>query len=69
MKPIETINKEQAKLKDAITEAIQSFEEATGLKINWAEYSLTETKTSVNIFYSSRIKITYISDGIEVFYP
>jgi hypothetical protein len=69
MKPIETINAEQAKLKDAITEAIQSFEEATGLKINWAEYSLTETKTRVDIFYSSRIKITYISDGIEVFYP
>jgi replicative superfamily II helicase len=69
MKPIEIINAEQAKLKEAINEAVQSFEEATGLKINWAEYSLTETKTRVNIFYSSRIKITYISDGIEVFYP
>jgi hypothetical protein len=67
MKPIEIINAEQEKLKDAVSEAIKSFEEATGLKINGIEYSLILTKTLCDTIYYPKMVITYISDGFKVY--
>jgi hypothetical protein len=65
MKTIEIINAEEEKLKNSVNEAIESFQEATGLKINSIVYSLTLSET-LHIYYPKTV-ITYMAGRYEVY--